>query len=281
MKRTILCALAPATLLVTSHVAMAQTPAPAQAPKAAEHVMVIGGSRSYLGVGVVEVTSERTKALKLSEERGVEVTKVEENTPAEKAGLKVGDVVTEYNGQRVEGTEQFIRFVRETPAGRNIKLTVIRGGNSQVLQATIEARKPNEMSWSMARLPEMPAIPAIPEMPRVIMSTRSGALGIEGESVSSQLAEFFGVKEGVLVRSVNKGSAAEKAGIKAGDVITRIDDKNVSSPVEITRAIRGSRDRTLAVTLMRDRKEVPLTVKLAEGNTPAGRAARLQDQRFD
>src|SRR5512139_2437444 len=65
-------------------------------------------SRSYLGVGVAEINADRAKALKLKEERGVEITRVEDDSPAAKAGLKVGDVVLEYNGQRLEGTEQFV-----------------------------------------------------------------------------------------------------------------------------------------------------------------------------
>lgn len=283
MKRTIL----PATmaiiagLLATATAGFAQpVPVPAPTPKAAERpsVMIMSGSRSFLGVNCVEVTSERTKALKLSEERGVEITKVEENSPAEKAGLKAGDVVTEYNGQRVEGTEQFIRFVRETPADRSVKLTVIRNGNSQVLQATIGSRKSRLLESGDLQF-TMPRMPEIPEMPRVIMGARTGLLGIEAEAVSSQLADFFGVKQGVLVRAVNKGSAAEKAGIKAGDVITKVDDQTVAAVSDVTRAIQGSKDKTMAITVVRDRKEMPVSVKIEDTRMPRGRAAQLE-QRF-
>ncbi|OYW07783.1 MAG: hypothetical protein B7X34_10205, partial [Acidobacteriia bacterium 12-62-4] len=92
---------------------------------------------SYLGVGVREIDQARAKELRLAEEAGVEVTQVDEESPASKAGLKVGDVVLEYNGQRVEGSEQFVRMVRETPVGRTAKLKVSRGGNSQTLSASI------------------------------------------------------------------------------------------------------------------------------------------------
>ena len=90
--------------------------------------MVQGGS--YIGVMMQEVDSERAKALKLGEATGVEITLVEPEGPAEKAGLKVGDVVLRYNGQHVEGKEQFARMVRETPAGRDVKLDISRGGAS-------------------------------------------------------------------------------------------------------------------------------------------------------
>jgi len=94
-----------------------------------------------------------------------------------------------------------------------------------------------------------------------LMGTSS--LGIIGEALGqeSQLAEFFGVKEGVLVRSVNKDSAAEKGGMKAGDVITKIDDTAISTPQQISSTLRGSRGKnSVTVTVVRSRKEMNLTV---------------------
>src|SRR6185369_10964812 len=85
-----------------------------------------GESGSYLGVDIDEVTSDRVKALKLKEERGVEITMVDQDAPAAKAGLKEHDVITDFNGQRVEGGEQFKRFIRETPAGRTVTLGIVR-----------------------------------------------------------------------------------------------------------------------------------------------------------
>src|SRR5206468_8993249 len=108
-------------------------PAPPAAPRAprperSSRVIMPGASSSFLGVGVSEIDSERAKALNLKEERGVEVKNVDEDSPAAKAGVKVGDVVLDYNGQRVEGMEQFVRFVHETPVGRPVKLLISRNG---------------------------------------------------------------------------------------------------------------------------------------------------------
>ena len=105
-------------------------------------------SRSYLGVGVADLDAARAKELNLKEERGVEIKKVDKDSPAEKAGLKEGDVVLEYNGQRVEGIDSFIRMVRETPVGRTARLTVSREGNPQTLTATIDRRKSEGYSFS-------------------------------------------------------------------------------------------------------------------------------------
>lgn len=268
------------------------TPAPPD-PPAPPQVITLKSSGSFLGVGVREIDSERAKTLKLPGEYGVEITKVDQASPAEKAGLKVGDVVQSYNGQRVEGTEQFVRMVRETPAGRTAQLGVVRNGAHQTIAATIAARKaPNVFvtegkSWpvpNMGRDFEF----VMPDVPKATMSWRSSMLGVEGESIGeSQLASFFGVKEGVLVRSVIKDTAAEKAGIKAGDVIVKIDNEKIDAPRDITSAIRAARKdgkKTIAVSLFRDRKEMPLTVTLDDESSstirPRGSRVTVRKNEF-
>jgi serine protease Do len=117
--------------------------------------------------------------------------------------------------------------------------------------------------------PTPPAPPQvwIPDTPHDMFSWRSTALGIETESLGTQLAEFFGVKEGVLVRSVNKGSAAETSGLKAGDVITKIDGQTVSSPRNITSLLRRS-DKNVTLTVIRNHKEITLNVKISLNAQP-------------
>jgi serine protease Do len=102
----------------------------------------------------------------------------------------------------------------------------------------------------------------IPDIPQAFMSWRSSTLGVEVEGLSPQLAEFFGVKEGVLVRSVVKGSAAEKAGLKAGDVILKVGDTKVSTPSEITAAVRSSAGKSVPLAIMRNHQEMTLTATL-------------------
>ena len=237
--------------------------------------MIAPGSGSFLGVGVADINAESAKNLKLKEERGVEITRVEDDSPAAKAGLKVKDVVLEYNGQRVEGTEQFVRMVRETPEGRQARLVVSRDGSTQTLTATVSARKgggffygepfDNEkLRGQMEKLQQQLRF-TIPDVPHATMSWQSGSLGVLAEPLESQLAEYFGVKEGVLVRSVTKDSAAEKAGMKAGDVILKIDEAKVTTPREITTAVRtlGSK-RTFPVTVVRNHKEMSISVTVSE-----------------
>ena len=235
-------------------------PVPPVAPLPAPRAMpvVISNSNtggSFLGVGIKEIETDRAKALKLKEEAGVEVTRVDENSPAEKAGLKSGDVILEYNGQHVEGIEQFSRLVHETPAGREVKLGVIRNGANQTIVAKIGSRRPAAVPFDLGNISVR-----IPDIPHTFMGWRSSLLGVEAESLDGQLAEFFGVKEGVLVRSVIQGSAAEKAGMKAGDVITRVDDSKVASSSDVTSRLRSSRGKSVPVVVLRDHKEVTVSV---------------------
>lgn len=266
-------------------------PPPPPPPAMAQGGLIVGGG-SYLGVGVREIDEERARILKLRETHGVEITRVDDESPASKAGLKTGDVVVEYNGTRVEGTEQFVRLVRETPANRNARLTVVREGVNQSITATIGARKgPKVMTWSapgdLEKFKfEMPSTAVVmPDIPKAMMAWRSTMLGVEGESLgNSQLAQYFGVKEGVLVRSVIKGTAAEKAGIKAGDVLLKIDETALTAPKDITSTIRSARNssrNSLNVLLVREKREMSLTVTLEEEQArPLTRGQRVTMQQF-
>jgi serine protease Do len=266
--------------LAASLAAFGQTPSPTPRARNASGSQAV--ETPYLGVSALDITADRAKALKLKEERGVEVTSVTPDSGAAKAGLKVGDVIMEYNGQKVEGWEHLKRLVRETPIHREVKIDVWRNGAAQTLTATVGGHRDFEVelgdgnmmappAWvqPMTPLPPMPpSSPSMPSMPgfdlpqfRTMMGTAS--LGIMGEALGqeSQLAEFFGVKEGVLVRSVNKDSAAEKAGMKAGDVIVKVDDAAISTPQQISSALRAARSKnSVTVTVIRSKKEMTLTV---------------------
>ena len=256
--------------------AVSAEPPAERARAASTRVVVQRPGSSYLGVGVVEMTAERVKELHLKEERGVEVRCVDPDSPASKAGLKEGDVVLEYNGTKVEGGEQFMRLVRETPPARAATLLVVRNGANRTLTATIGQRPagvwaavmdPNEPLMAMPDMSSVPPMPHMhmPDMPSTFMTWSSPTLGIETESLKPQLGEYFGVKEGVLVRSVAHESAAEKAGFKAGDVIVKVEGEKVTTPKEITTILQSSRSKkTASIVVMRRQKEVVLTVTLEE-----------------
>ena len=232
-------------------------------------------SRSYLGVGVNDLSSDRAQALKLKDDRGVEITSVDQDAPAGKAGLKQNDVIVAFNGTPVESAEQFKRLMRETPPGRTISLDLVRNGQPQNIKVQLADRKKLESSmWphesgdfalAMPAVPPTPPIPAMPAFPRMwdqtIVRTRSNS-GATVESLSPQLGDYFGVKngEGLLVRSVQKGSAADSAGLRAGDVIVRVGDQKISDNSDWSEALRNAKDGKVSVVVVRDKKEQTLTL---------------------
>ena len=261
--------------------ATAQTPA---TPRAHNAQTMVVAETPYLGIMALDITPERAKELKLKEQRGVEITNVDPESAAAKAGVKESDVVLEYNGQHVEGWEQMRRLVSETPIHREVKIGIWRNGAAQTLTATVGSHRdtvgidgsivlPGGNGITMKIQPPMPPMPPPVEMPQFRTFAQNRTIGIFGEPLAQeeQLAEFFGVKGGVLIRSVVKGSPAEKGGFKAGDVLTRIDGNAVGSPVEITAALReaGAR-RTFTMTVGRNKKEVALTVTVDSGGTVHG-----------
>ncbi len=251
-----------------------EPPQPLSPPQTREfNTNLFGSGGTYLGVNLAEIDANRAKELKLKEDYGVEITRVEENSPAEKAGLKAGDVVLEYNGERVEGIEQFGRLVRETPAGRDVKLTISRDGKLQKLAATLESRR----SRYSVNFPPSVRLPQfyMPDIPQIYTATRSARLGVEAEALGDQLAAYFGVKQGVLVRAVLDNTPAQKAGLKAGDVIVKLDGISVTAPGELSSALRQtSAKRAYSIELMRDRKPVTVTVTVEDSSeryVPRGR----------
>lgn len=198
----------------------------------------------WLGVEIGEVTAKDVKDLKLSSERGVIVSSVAENSPAAKAGLKQNDVIMQYNGESVEGGEQFRRLVRETPPHRTISMTVSRNGKMQTLSLEVGERSGAEIQ-QLQPLRDLQALrPSIQARdwsrsfasPGVfVMNARTPILGIEGEDLSGQLGAYFDAPhdEGVLVRYVTSASPAEKAGLKAGDVIISANGTPVKSLADL------------------------------------------------
>ena len=232
-------------------------------------------SRSYLGVGVADITSERVQALKLKDDRGVEVVQVDQDAPAGKAGFKEHDVIVAFNGTPVESQEQFKRLMRETPPGRIVAMDILREGQPEKIKVQLADRKKLESSvwprepqdFAMA-MPPTPPMPPMPDFPRAwteqsITRIRSTS-GVTLESLTPQLGDYFGVKngEGMLVRSVQKGSAAETAGLRAGDVITKVGDQKISDNSDWREALRNGKNGKVSVTVVRDKKELTLSISV-------------------
>jgi serine protease Do len=242
--------------------AFPQTRVP-QAPRST----TLRGRIGYLGVGVIDLTDERAKTLKLSDDRGVEVKRVDPNTPASKAGLKENDVILEVNGKTVENIDQFMATIGEMQPGTKVNLTIWRDGAKQTLSAMLMARPLGFFGFGgpdMAN-PPVPPLPTFPQpYPFPGLPANAPLVGFEGEALNSQLAEYFGVKHGVLVREVNPRTPAEKAGLKAGDVVTKVNETPVTSPREISGLVRTSGKKTVAFTVVRNKKEMTVNVEVGD-----------------
>jgi serine protease Do len=238
----------------------------------------------WLGVAVEEVTSSRAQELKLPATRGVFISVVNDDSPAAKAGLQRGDVVTEYGGRQVEGILEFRRLVRETPPGRTVQLTVWRNGHSLMLQATVgsaPARSGNGFGRNGGnafgyRMPQPGLTPFAGRWWRGFNMPGQGLrntplLGISAQDLSGQLGQYFAAPngQGVLVTDVHQGSPAEKAGIRAGDVITKLDGQPVRNIGELQMRLRDKRnEKTVTLSVLRKGAEMSIHVAPEEPQAP-------------
>src|SRR5713226_5282575 len=229
------------------------------------------GGGSYLGVDTRDVTADRLADLKLKEERGVEVTMVDQDAPAGKAGLKEHDVILSLNGTEVESVEQLRRMIRETPPGRVVTLGISRDGQPMTIKAQLADRKKTlafgpkvkDFKFVMPPMPPMPDIDVPVSIVMVHSATRSGLMV---ENLTPQLGDFFGAKngQGVLVRSVEKGSRAEKAGFHAGDVIVKVNEETINDVGDFSHALNARKQNTASISIIRDKRPQTLSLTLPD-----------------
>ena len=270
-------------------VAEQEEPFALAAPVEREVRVLIGGGAS-LGVTLEDVGADDLSRLRLGEERGALVRRVEPESPAAAAGLQVDDVIVGYQGERVHSAAQLSRLVRETPPGRKVEVEVSRAGSPRTLSATLREGRAGmladtfdfDFDMPMPAIdihpPRPPRPPRAPRAPRApadelfdfrgleeLWGPGRGRLGLTYQELGSQLARYFKVEGGLLVTSVTEGTPAEQAGIKAGDVIVSANGR----PVRASEDLREAMDRTddgaeLTVGLQRDGQPVEVKAKLAE-----------------
>ena len=250
-----------------------------------DDIRVFGAASAQLGISVSDTAN------------GVRVDTVHSATPAEKAGFREGDLVVEFDGERVRSAMQLTRLVHETPEGRQVAVAVMRDGKRQTLQATPETgvsfdgaammrgdvmreleRKMQELPREFAfryddqprrfeyRLPERFEY-RVPEGFPFVGSR--GRLGVSIQSLTPDLEEYFGAKNGgALVSSVARDSAAAKAGIKAGDVIIAIDGRQITDSDDLMRELRALKGE-ITIQVLRDRKALTLKATLSDEPKPS------------
>ncbi|HEX3438524.1 MAG TPA: PDZ domain-containing protein [Pseudacidobacterium sp.] len=237
-------------------------------------------SQGYLGIDMHDIDNDRATALKLKDVHGAEIVTVDHDAPANKAGLKIHDVILEMNGQRVEGAEQLRRMLRETPAGHTVHFIVSRDGQQQNISVELADRaKVEANAWSQHfTVPDPSEAPILDGLaaPSSSHGFGSGFLGVFGanslyvgadvDAISTQLANYFGVTDGagLLVRSVDENSPAATAGLKAGDVITKVNNNRLATRSDWLKALHTNRGKQVQLTVMRDKKEQKLNMQAGE-----------------
>jgi serine protease Do len=220
------------------------------------------GRGATIGATVRELAADDDSRTKL-DRPGVYVVDVREGGSAARAGLRGGDVIVTFDGERIRGVRHFSRLVSETPAGRTVTAEIVRDGGRQRVTITPEPTEGlrglmpeirREIERGLGALPQDFPMPA----PRAARAR----LGVTLTPLTDQLATYFGVEGGVLVSSVDTDSPAARAGIHAGDVLTAVDGRAVRTPADVSAVARAvERGASLEVRLTRDRRE--MSVKIA------------------
>lgn len=274
-------------LIVTSSfiLAIGQTPEPKQEKERAARAFAFAfaGDGGYLGVQSTEVDRDNYTKYGLREVRGVAVEKVMENSPAAAAGIKEGDIIIRINGEEVTSTRKLSRLISEIAPDHQVRVTIARNGAEQDLTATIGKRPmPNFESGNftltapdgLEKLKELRKLPDFPhgDVPKVFtvpggrdrsLVWRAGEgrqIGVGVMPLGKQLADHFGVQNGMMIDNVRENSPAAKAGLKAGDIITEIDGKAVKTQIDLIRGINEKKEGDVTLTIIRGNGRQTITV---------------------
>ena len=256
------------------------------APKAKEkkdkakrsYSIAIGGG-GFLGVSTREVSNENYQSLGLSEVRGVVITRVSKDSAAEKAGLQKDDVIVAIDGQRVTSTRKFSRMVREVAPDHKVDLTIVRGGSEMTVPVTMGKRSlrtfySGDFEFPTPVVPAIPPVtitpPVAPDFPvaiagdgvRVFGVFSGRTIGVRVTPLTKQLGDYFGVTDGkgLLISEVSKDSPAERAGLRAGDVIVEVDGKPVKRSYDLLRSYSKDDGNDVQITFVRDRARQTISV---------------------
>lgn len=293
------------SLVLTAGIALAQQAPPAPAAPAAppappaplaepgQFSFFFGGG-SYLGVYGEDINKDNMTRYGMREARGVGITQVAKDSPAEKAGLRKDDVIVKFEGENVTSTRKLNRLVSEVAPDQTARLVISRGGGEQEVSVVVGKRKNQfHTAEGWQDFGQLKGFDRFKELEKTMppgnvwrwegepgkdgMFYAYGGrrrIGINTTELTKQLAEYFGVTDGVLVSSVNDDSPAAKAGIKAGDVITAIDGEQVESSGDLSRAINKKKDGDVTLTVVRNKSQRTVTVTPKDDPnmmTPQGR----------
>jgi len=239
---------------------------------AGQHIVLSGDdpamvnpSQGYLGVGMRDVDTERASQLKLKEVRGAEIITVDHDAPAAKAGLRIHDVILGMNNQPIDGQAQLTRMLHDTPAGHTVTLLISRDGQIITLTAQLADRATIEANAWSQHIPvpdpdsnsfSLPA-PSFGNGFIPTLGSNPFYTGLDVDMLGPQLANYFGVHDGqgLLVRRVDDNSPGSAAGLRAGDVIIKVNGQTVATTGQWVHVIHSNRGKQIQLTVIRDRKE--------------------------
>jgi serine protease Do len=228
----------------------------------------------YMGVALREVAAEDLDKLKLADQGAARIERVSPDSPAAKAGFKEGDVVVRWGGVPVASARQLARVVAEAAPGRQVKVDVRRGSEPMTLQVVVGEKDcrdegPRERAERFHGLDPLPDLAArLPEVTKDFRELLEGPgprrVGIRYQPIDGQLARYFRVERehALLVTHVDEGSPAEKAGLKAGDVVLGIDGKDLRDAGDLRRRVASADDGSVRLQVQRDGKPIEITVTL-------------------
>jgi serine protease Do len=220
-------------------------------------------SQGYLGVDVVDVDADRAQVLHLKEGRGAEITVLDHDAPAGKAGVKLHDVVVEVNAQAIQNAEDLKKLLRAAPPGRKLQLVICRDGIRQTMNVQLadrrkmeEAAKEEFNGVSKSSTTSSGFLTGAGDVPggfRLPGLGNSLHVGVIVEPLTAQMADFLGVSSGIMIKSVAHKSAADAAGLKPHDVVLQIGGENVVTSSDWERLLRSSEGKPVQVEILRDR----------------------------
>jgi C-terminal processing protease CtpA/Prc len=199
------------------------------------------GSHFRLGVVVKSLEQEKLDAYQLK--GGAEVVKVLPNSAAEEIGLKKDDVIIEFDGQEIREASRLHEVISEIEESKEVNLEILREGKKVKLKAMLKPQEDKDFLLHLdeedfnVHLEELKELPHIIKKKIKIISQKGGFLGIRGSGLSDQLKEYFEVDNGVLIKEVIEDTPADSVGLKAGDVITKINNKEIEDYQDLIRAL--------------------------------------------
>lgn len=271
-----------AALILTVAPVLAQQTAPEPPEDFNTFSLFIEGG-GFLGVYGEDINNENMGRYRLNQARGVGITRVVADSPAEKAGLRKDDVILRLDGENVTSVRKLNRLVSEIAPDHSVKITISRNGAEQELTATMGKRSQTSRARDLfsgeprAWKFESPLFDRdkFNELNKLndnnndlhFFFSNSRRIGVSTVELTKQLADYFGVPagKGVLVTSVVEDGPAAKAGVKAGDVITAVDGQEVDSPSDVSRVISSKKEGDVTLTVIRNKSQQTFRVTPREG----------------